>query len=483
MSLGPDQRWGTGMDRRLIGLVTLLLVAMPVRAQESDRVAQALALLDARLKRGVSQSGQAGLSITVVFDKDLIWTRSYGYVDLEQKIPATPQTLYRIGSTTKTFTALSILQLRDAGRLRLDDPLRLHVPATQIRLVDPDVADVTIRELLTHSAGLQREVPGMVWEPGGFPTRESLKEPLDQTFASSTRWKYSNLGYALLGEVVASASGVPWHQYVQEHILDPLGMVNTRPIPRLDEPGLAKGYLRSSPVSEYAPKVYGDFGALRAAGGMASTVEDLARYLRFHLGIDTNESVLSARTLREMHRPHWLLDDWQTAFGFGVGLRRFEGRLRVWFGGGVPGYRSQWEFIPSLRLGVSVLTNSEDGDPNGYSDYAIELLAPIVAKELAAPDPVPPADPKLYEGLYRRRGNRVRLITMLDGQLSAVDLDARNPYTGRFVLEPTTEPHAFIIRWPAVAAPDGETITFEFDSEGNATGFRHGLLRFLRVAE
>ena len=472
------------MHRPLAVIVGLVLMTGSPGAQESEPLAEALALLDVRLSRAVARSGQPSLSIAVSMGES-VWTRSYGYADLERRRLATPDTFYHIGSITKTFTAVAILQLRDDGRLGLDDPVDLHLPAARIHAVDPDAANVTIRELLTHSAGLQREVPGTDWTPWEFPPRGRLMEPVEQIFGAGATWKYSNLGYGLLGEVVASASGASWHDYVHQNILSPLGMADTATRPRSNEPGFATGYSRANPHAEYTPKVRRDFGALAPAAGMASTAKDLLQYLRFHLGTDAaDDVVLSPRTLREMHRPHWMLENWQAAWGLGVGITRFNERIRIQHGGGVPGYLAQWELIPSLQLGVVVLTNSDDGNPGGHSEYVIQLLAPILEKELAAAEPLAPIDPDIYRGLYSA-GVTTRFITMLDGHLSAVDVDAANPYAGRFVLEPTTQPHTFVMRWPpeALGAPDGETIVFEFDSDGAVTAFRHGVTRFPRLTE
>ena len=144
--------------------------------------------------------------------------------------PATPDTLYRIASITKLFTATSILQLRDAGALQLDDPVTRHLPWFAVPSRHADAPPITIRHLITHTSGLPREAAFPYWTEGEFPTPERLREGLarqEAVLPTETRWKYSNLALALAGEVVAAASGEPYADYVAGHVLQPLGMTST----------------------------------------------------------------------------------------------------------------------------------------------------------------------------------------------------------------------------------------------------------------
>src|SRR6266705_5568307 len=293
--------------------------------------------------------------------------------------------------------ALAVLQLHEAGKLRLDDRVRDHVTTTAIEARNLGVLDVTIRELLTHSSGLQRELPGTWWSEPSFPAQ--IPDHFSATYPSGTEWKYSNVGYALLGEVIAAAGGEPWARYLERRILGPLGMANTQAMPHRDEARLATGYSRPVPGGLHAPAQRADHGAVSPAGGMASTIEDMGRYLAFHM--EGGGSVLGAKSLREMHRPQWLLDDWQTAWGLGMRVRRVDGRVRVGHPGTTPGYAAIMEFLPALKRGVAVLTNADDGNPASYCDYAFQLLTPIVSKARARAAPALAEDAERYCGLYR----------------------------------------------------------------------------------
>jgi D-alanyl-D-alanine carboxypeptidase len=472
--------------RRLLLTATVIFAAAgSAMAQEPEGFKDAMGLLDAWTANRVAGRGQPSVSVGVVLGDHLVWARGYGFADLDKKISATPQTLYRIGSITKSFTTVAILQLRDAGKLQLDDPLRRHLTEVHMQQHSTGAPDVTLRELLTHTSGLQREVPGTATTDAEFPSEAGLGLLLKETYEPDTEWKYSNLGFALLGKVVAVEAGQPWDAYIQAHILTPLGMSNTRPIPLADEPGLAVGYVRTSPGGVFVPAEKMPSGPIDPAGGIASNVEDLAKYLAFHMaeGSNGDSRVLSGRTLREMHRPQWLLPDWQNAYGFGMRVRRIDGVVRVGHGGSVPGYTASIEFIPAFKLGVIVLTNSDEGDPASYTDYILQLLSPIVAKSMPREIRALREESKRYVGSYQSKRHSFRLVVILDGNLSMVMPDDPNPRIARTVLEPTDEPRVFIMRSGGgfSSGPFGEKLTFDVSAEGTITGFNTENSRYSRV--
>lgn len=474
----------------LITVVTFLTTAGAAIAQESDGLKEALNLLDVWTANRVLSRGLPGLSIGVVVGDRLVWARGYGYADLEKKIPATPQTLYGIRSMTKTFTAVAILQLRDAGKLQLDDPLANHLSQIQIQKHSSRTPNITIRELLTHTSGLQLDPPGTIWTNGTYSTETDLTRPLLQIYEPDTRWYYSNLGFALLGQAVAAEAHQPWHTYIQEHILTPLGMTKTRAVPRRGEPGLAVVYVRASPGGPPVPadpavQWPGAPTAIDGAGAIASNVEDLAKYAAFHLaeGSNGDSPVLSGRTLREMHRPHWLLPDWQESWGLGVHVRRVNGYVRIGHDGG-GGYAADLTFIPGLKLGVIVLTNSEDDDPGNYRDYAVQLLAPILDNSSPRAARKLPSESTRFVGLYEAKNHLGRmLVAVLDGNLVLLSPDEPNPRTGSTLLQPTGEPNVFFEREPDVGPSEwpGEKLTFDVSAGSTVTGFHTGSFAYSRI--
>jgi CubicO group peptidase (beta-lactamase class C family) len=433
-------------------------------------VTEALPLLDAWTAYTLAQQRTPGLAITVVHGDGPVWSRAFGVADAEAKTRATPQTLFRIGSITKTFTALAVLQLHQDGKLRLDDRVRDHVAKSAMHAAHAGVLDVTIRELLTHSSGLQRDLPGTRWTEPRFPAQ--IPDHFSATYPSASQWKYSNAGYALLGEVVAAAGGEPWARHVERRILAPLGMSSTVVAPDADDARIATGHSRASPGDPFARAPHMDYGVVGPAASMASTIQDMARWLAFHLG--DGGAVLGAKALREMHRPQWLFDDWQSAWSLGMRVRRVDGQVRIGHPGAAPGFAAMMEVVPALKLGVVALTNADDGNPGLYCDYALQLLAPIAARIAARAAPALRAEWERYCGFYRSEsGTMAMFVAALDGQLVMVAPGAANPYAARTILEGTEEPHTFIMRAGGGFATlaFGERLTFSVDPAGEVTGY------------
>jgi CubicO group peptidase (beta-lactamase class C family) len=169
-----------------------------------------------------AQTGERipSVSAAAIGNGELVWQEALGLANVDGEQEATTDTQYRVGSITKTFTAAAIMQLRDAGELELDDRLEQHIH-------EAHHGGPTLRRLLAHVSGLQREVPGYVWETLEFPDREGLISGLadaEQVLPAGARWHYSNLAFALLGEVVARRSGLEYEQYIHERLLGPLGL-------------------------------------------------------------------------------------------------------------------------------------------------------------------------------------------------------------------------------------------------------------------
>jgi hypothetical protein len=167
-------------------------------------------------------------------------------------------------------------------------------------------------------------------------------------------------------------------------------------------------------------------------------------------------------------------------------VRRVDGRVQVGHPGSVPGYRTQIELVPALRLGVIVLTNADDGNPASYVDYALQLLSPIAEKAIAHPVAPLSQNAASYVGRYRsQEGATTMLVGMLDGQLSLVAPDAANPYTTRTILEPTSDPRAFVMRSTGKFAFDafGELLTFDVGADGRVAGYHTPNLRFTRITQ
>jgi D-alanyl-D-alanine carboxypeptidase len=449
--------------------------ADPRAAVKHPAVDSAIKVLDAWIAARVADREQPGLSIGIVYDKELIWSKGYGFADVGKKLPATPATLYRIASITKLFTTTAILQLRDAGKLQLDDPVSSYLPWFKIQNKHPEGPAVTIRHLLTHTSGLPRDATGLNWNDLTFPGRDDMirKLPDQETvFPTETQWKYSNLAMSLAGEIVAAVSSEPWERYIEDRILTPLEMMSTRTLPKPGMPGLAVGYGRRVPGEHRRVRPFVDIEAERPAGNIASNVEDLARFVSLQMrdGSQGGARVLKGSTLREMHRVQWLRKDWTGGWGLGFGVRRFGEQVRIFHGGSLPGHRTQIELAPAEKLGAIVLTNADDGDPGRYIDQAFTLLTPAVKRTTEPPKPLRAADPSWnkYAGVYASDQSDVKVM-VLDGELTLVAPEDENPWETRILLKPVA-PHTFRMTTTSFSyGAIGELLTFEVDQDGRVT--------------
>jgi CubicO group peptidase (beta-lactamase class C family) len=310
-----------------------------------------------------------GVSAAVARRGEILWKEAVGLADVEAGTEVTPDTQYRVGSITKTFTAVAILQLRDAAALALDDRLGDHIE-------EAAHPGPTIRRLLSHSSGLQREPVGDGWETMEWPTVDELLvrlEEAEQLLEPGRFWHYSNLGFALLGEVVARRVGKPYREVVQERILDPVGLRRTTWDPV--EPR-ARGYL----VEPYSDGVRPerddvDIRGEDAAGQLWSTAGDLCRWAAFLS--DPDPSVLASETADEMHAVQIMADDWKFAWGLGIELKRAGDRLLAGHSGGMPGHITAFTYSRRDGIAAAVLANAY-----APSDEAAEGLALAAVKAL-----------------------------------------------------------------------------------------------------
>ena len=355
---------------------------MPSDTPAPSEAAADIELLCAWIEARMAYRGEPGLSVGIVHDQELVWARGFGYADLANRVAASATTRYRIASVTKLFTSTAILLLRDAGRLQLDDPVDRHLPWFEIRRRQPDAAPITIRHLLTHTSGLPREAAFPYWTDARFPSRALVRETLphqESAYPTDTRWKYSNLALTLAGEIVAAVSGRPWEEFVEQRILEPLGMSDTvAGPPRPDDARLAVAYGRRLPGAERAVLDSAtDYAGIAYAANMTSTVADLAKFaqLQFRDGPAGGDQILRGSTLREMQRVHWLDPNWTQGWGLGFKVIRRRGATYVGHSGRVPGHRTQVLLCPAAKTGVIVIGNAGDCDPLHYCERAFQFGA------------------------------------------------------------------------------------------------------------
>jgi len=323
------------------------------------------------------------VSAAVVRKGEVVWADAVGLANVEDGLEATPETQYRIGSITKTFTAVAIMQLRDGGRLELDDALSKHVP-------EAAHGGPTIRRMLAHLSGLQREPVGDIWESFETPDVDRVLaelEQAEQVQPPGAGHHYSNLAYALLGEVVARVAGAPYTEVVDERIIRPLGLERTTWQP---EPPLAQGYF-VQPYEDVATReVHVDLRGSASAGQLWSTTADLCAWATFLA--EGREGVLSREAAESMWAPQvmWDPDDWLLAHGLGLMLARRDGRILAGHGGAMPGHLAGVYVSRKDGIGAAALTNSSAG--TSMELLALELAEIAIEALPSEPEPWRPGE-------------------------------------------------------------------------------------------
>ncbi len=383
----------------------------PARFTDPQRVPKleaAMPEVDQIFRRYMAEKKIPGMVWGVVIDGRLAHVKAEGLRDRSTNSPVTNDTVFRIASMTKSFTALAVLKLRDEGRLSLEDPVSKWIPEfAKMELPTKDSAPLRLRQLMSHSAGFPEDNP---WGDQQLAATDEqvtawLKKGIPFSTPPDTRYEYSNYAFGLLGRVIAKVSGMPYEKYMQREILGPLRMTgSTFEFSSIPAERRAVGY-RLQPDGTYlaeAPLPHGAFGAM---GGLLTTAADLGRYIAFQLSAwpardDAEAGPVRRASVREMNRmwrpanltarhANGVLS--ATASGYGFGLRissdcRFE--QIVGHGGGLPGFGSYMMWLPDYGVGLFAMANLTYSGPSEPISQALDVFLKsggLQKRELPAP--------------------------------------------------------------------------------------------------
>lgn len=440
-----------------------------------------------------------GAAAAIVHDQTIVWSKGFGYAHLANKTPATPETAFSICSVSKLFTSTAIMQLVERGRVDLDAPLSRYV--RWFKLGTPEGIDddpITVRGALTHAAGLPREGGTPYWAEVDFPDEMTLRDKLksqERLYTPFTTWQYSNLGMALLGEVVETVSRQPYDRYVTGSILEPLGLKGVTTDLPVDEMGerFAMGYgvLRKDGTREEIGAY--TINAIAPAAGFGASATDLAGFAswQFRLMTSGKTEVLSRSTLRQMHRVHWAdpNDPDSPMWGLGYSVWKKGSTVLVGHGGYCPGYRTQFMMRPQDKIAVITIVNVNDFSPRQMAYGLYDLTAKSVLKAAKSKKPKkkqtkpdakkngglkPPVDFTVYEGTYAHPVFPSKTyVVPVKGGLISVDLYAEKPGE-RIVKLKHIKDDTF--RRKRKEGGLGETIRFERDDSGRPVKvWRHNM--------
>lgn len=460
-----------------------------------DALEPVLASLPGRITAAIDEDRLVSVSMAVIVDRDIVFSQAFGYADLKQQRPATPGTIYPMGSITKVFTATMLARLLEQGVVNLEDPVQKYLPEYRPKSPFAGTLPTTLRQLAAHTSGLPRDAPvnfwcdfaGFSWLVTGGETPMSWYVSCDSLLASLRDLElvhppevyahYSNLNMQLLGLAVERACGRSFAAYVENEILAPLGMKDSGfSLDPEKRKRLATGYVHTGPGVPPLEAPEYDLGCAVYSGGLFTTAEDLARFVCFQLQDDQAEKdrILETGTLRRMRTPqsiHRL--GIHTTYGIGWGVVRIGGYDAIEHNGALLGYHAHVSAIPDLRLGIVALSNTKNflWRPDACKKLARAILADLADALVAASqdeefDPAA-VDLGSFEGRYALPGDAAHMEVLVYGEGLSVTLTDIPGFSEKFVpvapntfcfmADPEQKPMLFF-----TPNPDGEIVSVTF---------------------
>ena len=433
-------RLATAMTARAIGIALLIVSPRIAAADQVDDI------INAELKR----QGVPGVSVAIVREGKIVKAEGYGLANAELNVRATTQSVYQIGSVSKQFIAAGIMLLIQDGRMSLDDKASKYLAATPAAW-----QGITVRHLLTHTAGIVNEPPG--FDPFKIQSdadvvKSAYASPL--LFAPGTDWTYSNTGYFALADIIRVVSGEPWDVFLHKRIFQSLAMTSTRTTTMEMVTNRASGYTPMNGKMSNAPPIL----PVRPSGAFLSTVLDLAKWD----AALTTGSHLSTATLSQMWAPVALNGGGSYAYGFGWQVDAVAGHKRVHHSGAMPGFRATIQRYLDDKLTVIVLVNAGNADPGSIARLIAESYVPgLVEPRAAVPQrtaiKVDPNSFNVYVGRYQPNPS-ITVTVSREGDKLMFD----TPAGGKVELLPESEDTFFSNALPL-------TISFVKDETGKVT--------------
>ena len=443
-----------------------------------NQVKEAINLLEIWLEAQKDYYQLPSVTLAIVHDQEIIWSGGFGYSNPKTKRQTTINTIHSICSISKLFTGIAVMQLRDQGKLQLNDTLQKHLPWYDIENIYPNFGNATIKNILTHSSGLPRESNYPYWTGPdfSFPSSDGIKEKLSAQktlYPADKYFQYSNLGLTLAGEIVSEISGLKFDNYISKSILQPLQMRDTRTYMPQNIYGkkLAIGHTAKNRNGTRSTVPLFDAQDISPAAGFSSTVDDLAKFAswQFRQLENKDNDILESNTLREMHRVHWLDDDWDPAWGLGFAIWRKNEKKFVGHGGSCPGYRSSFVLQPDSKISTIFMTNTSGVDAGSYTNNIFEIIAPAVASASDTNSIEKLLNPvfEKYIGAYLELPWWGELaIFPWEGELAALYLPTQNPMEDLMKLKHI---EGNIFKRMRKDGKMGEEIIFDTDDEGIVT--------------
>jgi len=415
----PSQRF------LLYASIAVLLLCARARSDDPANVAprsdyRAIAArLESMILQEMEDKQLPAFSVALVDGNQIVWAQGFGYQDPEHKIPATAHTIYRVGSVSKLFTDIGIMQMVEAGKISLDAPVSQYIP--DFHPNNPFKNTITLRELMSHRSGLLREPPiGNYFDPTE-PTLEATVRSLNSTelvYEPGTHVKYSNAGIAVVGYTLEKLNSQPFPEYLKQAVLHPMGMNASAfaPDSRLLR-NLAKAYMWGYDGLKFPAPTF-ELG-LAPAGCMYSTVTDLAQFLLvlFNGGRGPDTQVLKPERLEQMWVPQFAKPGQKKGYGLGFAVSELDGHRVIGHGGAIYGFATEVVGMPEDKLGVVTVTTMDAANAvtNIVARQALRMmLAMRTGKALPQLESTTPVSAELARKLAGRYGEGDDRVDLMD---------------------------------------------------------------------
>lgn len=427
---------------------------------------KSLDFIDSWLKLRLKDSDTPGYSVAIFYENKPIFTKSYGLANIKNEEKLTNEHVFRIASHSKTFTATAIMQLQEKNKLRIDDHLADYIPWLNEH-TDKRWQKVTIRQVLSHSAGIIRDGHNAdYWSlKGSFPDTAQLKKDILASkliIENNIKLKYSNYGYSLLGLVVEKASGTPYNQYITDNIIMPLELKNTGPdYNDSTTNSSATGYFKIND-DKFIPIDTITTNAMSPATGVYSTAEDLGKY--FSAQVVGSGLLLDDESKKEMQRAQFQVRDphayEKRAYGLGMALETIDGVEFLGHAGGMPGFITTSLFNPKNKLVISVLTNSISG-PSRMIFGGINRIINYYQQNMNSDSN---ENYQALEGRYSSIWGTTTILDMGD-KMVATYADSWWVLSGAEELEPINKKTTFKLANPGSYSSEGEEVRFNLTND------------------
>lgn len=443
-----------------------------MKTLNSSKLKASVGYIDQWLEFNFANSRVTGMSVAILHKDKIVYSRAFGFANLENQEELTTKHIFRIASHSKTFTSTAIMRLNEQGKLEVDDPVSKYLlwfKSTQ----DPRLAKITVRQLLGHQAGISRDGDSAdFWQlMYDYPDENGLKEYIHAAklvYAPNKQFKYSNLGFSYLGLLIEAVSGKTYHQYVTDNIIKPLGLKSTGPdIGTKLPPLIATGYgleLFGRKRQQYG---HPNTRAMAAATGFYATPEDACKYFAGHFIGDTR--LVTDASKRQMQNATGKPFGTKERYGLGMVHYPKKGWKLHGHSGGFPGFLTNTQFDTERQLAVAVFTNNWGGEPKGTTRSIIDIID-VFQQE--TPNRSSIKDLSRFAGRFYVQWGPTDII-VIGGKILALSPRHKGDINSAQVLSVVDDKTLKIEEAGGYESP-GELIRYHFDKSGKVTHIING---------